>query len=307
MTDPAEHVRTAAAPFAAARSIAIAAVAVGGARIASQLHRELRWYRRCSARLGQRRTTVNVGSELSLSMYARVGNTARTSLPPIVLVHGYSISGSYFVPLAAQLARVANVYVPDLPGHGLSEHAPRALDTLELRDALAGFMRRLRLRNALVVGHSFGCQIAAELAVSHPRLVHGLVLLGPTTDPRARSAAAQVRRAAAAAVFERPLMLALAARDYVRAGPAVVTAEMLHMVSHDVEPALRALDIPVHVVVGARDVIGTQWWASRVARMSGARRPVVIPRWGHAVHMGAPRAVAREIVAMARRVQQGAP
>ena len=246
------------------------------------------------------RTTISIG-DTRLTMFSRVSTSASTTLPPIVLVHGYSISSSYFVPQAACLARTAHVYAPDLPGHGRSEHAPRALNTFELRDALASWMHRKGLRSALVVGHSFGCQIAAELAVSHPQRVSGLVLIGPTTDPRARSAIAQIRRATLTAIFERPLMLALAARDYVRAGPAVVTAEMLHMIRHNVAPALQALDVPVRVIVGAHDLIGTKWWAGRVARMAGAPAPTVIPRWGHAVQLGASRTVAREIVAMARR------
>jgi pimeloyl-ACP methyl ester carboxylesterase len=39
-----------------------------------------------------------------------------------------------------------------------------------------------------VLGNSFGCQVAVELAVRHPHRVGGLVLVGPTIDPAARTA-----------------------------------------------------------------------------------------------------------------------
>jgi pimeloyl-ACP methyl ester carboxylesterase len=39
-----------------------------------------------------------------------------------------------------------------------------------------------------MLGNSFGCQIAVELAVRHPDRVAGLVLVGPTMDSSARTA-----------------------------------------------------------------------------------------------------------------------
>jgi pimeloyl-ACP methyl ester carboxylesterase len=57
-------------------------------------------------------------------MHARVAlDRARTATLPLVLVHGLGVSGSYFVPAAERLATDFDVYVPDLPGHGLS-HTP---------------------------------------------------------------------------------------------------------------------------------------------------------------------------------------
>jgi pimeloyl-ACP methyl ester carboxylesterase len=44
------------------------------------------------------------------------------------------------------------------------------------------------LPSVAVLGNSFGCQVAVELAVRHPDRVAGLVLVGPTMDPSARTA-----------------------------------------------------------------------------------------------------------------------
>ena len=54
-----------------------------------------------------------------IRMHAFVGGQGT----PVVLVHGYGVSGLYMLPLARVLEGCA-VYVPDLPGHGRSG-APR--------------------------------------------------------------------------------------------------------------------------------------------------------------------------------------
>src|SRR5689334_18693581 len=44
--------------------------------------------------------------------------------PPVVLLHGYGVSGTYMLPLAHELADSYRVLVPELPGQGKSEPRP---------------------------------------------------------------------------------------------------------------------------------------------------------------------------------------
>jgi pimeloyl-ACP methyl ester carboxylesterase len=129
------------------------------------------------------------GDERALRVHAResIGATS-TELPPVVLVHGCGRSGAYFARLAACLSPHAYVLVPDLPGHGRSDRPSRVFDVPELARALAAWMEARGVDSAVLAGHSLGCQVAAEVAVRRPSLVAGLVLLGPTTDQRGRSA-----------------------------------------------------------------------------------------------------------------------
>ena len=46
---------------------------------------------------------------------------------PVVLVHGFGVSGRYMLPLAEALARWFSVFVPELPGNGRSEKPPTPL------------------------------------------------------------------------------------------------------------------------------------------------------------------------------------
>ena len=103
-------------------------------------------------------------------------------------MHGIGVSSRYFAPLERDLSRDAHVVAPDLPGFGRSRVPDEpALSVGEHADVLAALVEELALDRPVVVGHSMGAQFVTELAVRRPELVGGIVLLGPVTDPAARS------------------------------------------------------------------------------------------------------------------------
>jgi pimeloyl-ACP methyl ester carboxylesterase len=115
---------------------------------------------------------------------------------PVVMVHGLAVSHRYLMPLAAKLAGYHPVHVIDLPGFGLSDDPGRVLDVTEHADHLATWLEVAELPPMVVVGNSFGCQVAVDLAVRHADRVRGLVLIGPTMDPSARTASRQILKVA---------------------------------------------------------------------------------------------------------------
>jgi len=113
----------------------------------------------------------------------------------IVLVHRVAASSRYLVPLAEHLARQAHVYLPDLPGYGLSDRpGDRDLPVPELADAPVAWMDRTGQASPHLIGNSLGCQVIADLAIRHPDRIGRLVFKGPTVDPGARSAWRQILR-----------------------------------------------------------------------------------------------------------------
>jgi len=65
----------------------------------------------------------------------------------------------------------------DLRGHGRSEAPPTSYGRDEFAKDVATLMERLRLRNAVVVGHSMGGMIAPEVARLQAERTAGLVLV----------------------------------------------------------------------------------------------------------------------------------
>ncbi len=103
----------------------------------------------------------------------------RGTLPPVVILHGFSAAGAHYAPLIFRLARhVERVIAPDLPAHGLSE-VPSNLGAGSIRDGLFAALDAVLDRPAVVVGNSMGGLAAVHYAHSRPERVAGLVLISP--------------------------------------------------------------------------------------------------------------------------------
>lgn len=226
-----------------------------------------------------------------LRLHARVAGD-KAGAKPVVLIHGLGVSSRYMVPIAAQLADEFALFAVDLPGHGRSDTPPRTLDVPQLAVALARWMDATGLGQAALLGNSMGCQIAAELAVRHPERVERLLLIGPTVDPQARSAARQFARLLASTPAERPSLVAVAALDYARMGLAYFR-ELRYMLEHRIEDLLPRITVPALIVRGSRDHIVPRAWAEQAARMIPNGRIVTVEGGGHALNYSAPPQLAR--------------
>lgn len=210
--------------------------------------------------------------------------TFRGDRTPVVLVHGLGVSGRYWRPLAHRLAPHHPVLVPDLPGHGRSPANGPPLGVEALAKVLHQWMDAAGLGRAALVGNSFGCQVAAEVAAHSPARVAALVLCGPTVDPAARHAGSQLLRLAGSAPVEHPALYPIVLTDYLRAGPRLVLAELRFMLEHRIEKALPRVRAPGLVIRGRFDRVVPRSWAAEVAALLPVGRLVEVPLGGHAVH-----------------------
>ncbi len=96
----------------------------------------------------------------------------------VLALHGWLDNAASFVPLAPHLPGL-DLVVPDLPGHGRSDHLPRGMDysfagavhtVLDIADAL-GWER------FTLLGHSMGAGIASLVTAACPDRVERLVAI----------------------------------------------------------------------------------------------------------------------------------
>ena len=99
--------------------------------------------------------------------------------PVLLFLHGWAAPVSTYRLLTDHLAAYCRVVAPDLPGFGGSEEPPTAWDVDGYVDFTLQFIEALGIREAVLMGHSFGGRIIIKLMnrPSLPLTVRKIVLM----------------------------------------------------------------------------------------------------------------------------------
>ncbi len=226
-----------------------------------------------------------------VSIHSQVGGRGS----PVVLVHGYGVSGRYLLPLARVIARRFATYVPDLPGRSRAGRSAAETGIADLAEALGDWLDVMGVTSPVMVANSMGCQIVTELAVRRPHRVGPLVLIAPTIEPARRAARHQIIRALRDCTQEPAGLVTLAFRDTARRGVAGLHATARSALADRIEERLPHVRQPTVVVHGHNDRLISRRWAEEVARLLPDGRLLVVPDGSHAVPYTHPRLVAEVV------------
>ena len=106
--------------------------------------------------------------------YVKVGQG-----PPLVLLHTLRTQLDMFQKVIPALSRLFEVYALDYPGHGFSD-IPKVEYTAEFFiDSVAGFLERVNVKRATILGESIGGTIALALAARHNPRVERVIAVNP--------------------------------------------------------------------------------------------------------------------------------
>lgn len=104
---------------------------------------------------------------------------------PLILLHGTSASLHTWEGMVEQLKQQRRVISLDLPGFGLTGPFPDGDYRMERYVAfLSTLLDRLGVAEAVLVGNSFGGQLAWEMALAQPQRLERLVLIDAAGYPR---------------------------------------------------------------------------------------------------------------------------
>ena len=244
------------------------------------------------AGVGGRRseTEVEVRRVPWRSTYARVSTIGHEGERAFVLVPGIGVSSNYFERLAAQLNEYGPVHALDLPGFGGVPHPKSRQMTIgEYADLVGTVIDDLGLVDPVLVGHSMGTQVVADLTARYPDGFAGdaplssAVLLGPVLSPDERTLATASRRFLQAAHKEPPRVAVLALQAYLLCGVrwfSRVLPEMMHYPIEDTLPRVRSNTL---VISGALDALCPPDWIDQVADVLPSARVSTIADAAHSI------------------------
>ncbi len=240
--------------------------------------------------------------------YARVSTVGREGTRAFVLVPGIGVSSNYFERLAAQLNDFGPVHALDLPGFGGVPHPKSGRMTIpEYADLVGRVIDELELDDPVVIGHSMGTQVVADLAARYPDGFAGsdrlscIILLGPVLAPDDRSLGIAARRFLQAARREPPRVALLAVQAYVLCGVrwfSRVLPEMMHYPIEDTLPKVRSNTL---VISGQLDTLCPPGWIDEVVALLPSCRVSIIPNAAHSIMHAHADEVARLAIEHVRR------
>ena len=184
-----------------------------------------------------------------------------------------------------ELQKRATLIAVDRPGFGASDPGRVAPTMAEQARLLAPLLQG----PTLLVGHSLGGPIGAELAMRYPAVVRGAVLVAPSIDPNTE----QPR-------WYNHVMTWWLSRQLLPAEFAWSNDELMMLVGEleQQTPRWAHLKMPVTVVQGAKDELvdpRTAAYADKVLPKPNGK-VVVVPDEGHFVLWNRPELVTREII-----------
>ena len=97
--------------------------------------------------------------------------------PPIMALHGLASSAHWYDVVAPMLQDQGRIIVPDQRGHGQTTQATSGYDWQTVSADIVGLMDHLEIDKAIVLGHSWGGNVAGNLAARFPDRVEKLVLI----------------------------------------------------------------------------------------------------------------------------------
>ena len=115
--------------------------------------------------------------------YRDWGGTGRS----VVLLHGLASSCHIWDLVAPALAEDFSVIAVDQRGHGLSDKPESGYDFASVGRDLLGVIQARGLERPIIVGHSWGADVALEFAVACPEIPAGIGFVdGGMIEPSAR-------------------------------------------------------------------------------------------------------------------------
>jgi len=250
---------------------------------------------------------------IAAGLYYFAHEAENDARPPVILIHGAGGTHLHWPPEIRRL-NGQRIFALDLPGHGKSEGVGKQ-SVADYARCVVDFMKALKLRAALIVGHSMGGAIALTLALDHVKCVLALGLVGTgarlrvvpailegTVNPATFPLAVQTINEWAFGPNASPRLKELAAQRMAETRPTVLQGDFLACDAFDVMARLEKIRLPTLILCGTEDRLTPPRYSEYLRDHIPSARLLPVKGAGHMVMLEQPAAVANALESFLKEI-----
>lgn len=206
----------------------------------------------------------------------------------VVLLHGWGQNIEMMKPLGDVLSN-NRVTIIDFPGFGESKQLETAWDIEDYGECLKELLNELKIKNPVLIGHSFGGRVAIWYAANYK--VRKLILFG---SPCVRENHVSKKELFLKKIKKLPFMDGIGeymkkyigSRDYRNATP-VMRDTLVNVVNRDLSEEARKIKVPVLLIWGSLDTESTVEDAKKLESLLEDGGLIVLDGYTHYAYLEA--------------------
>lgn len=207
----------------------------------------------------------------------------------LLFLHGWRSESKVWQPVLQLLKGKYRIYLVDLPGFGESELPKNAYSLDDYANVIESFLDTLKIKDAVLIGHSFGGAVGIKTALKYPQRLASLVLIDSSGIRKKTIAKSLIATAAKLAkpVFALPFMQGVRKKIYQSMGAEdyVMRPELkdiyLKVIQEDLSPLLKTVTVPTTIIWGENDMETPIKHAKLMQSVIPNAQLFVIPHAGH--------------------------
>jgi len=144
----------------------------------------------------------------------------------LLILHGWRQSSAHWQNTISLLPKDVRALALDMPTFGTTKPLPGKPNVAEYADFVHKFIQKQKLKAVTVLGHSFGGQVAVDLALRYPNDVKKLILVSSACirnpKPNLRSKIARLIKPITLKMpdyFQKAFIRLMASSDYTKSDP----------------------------------------------------------------------------------------
>lgn len=172
----------------------------------------------------------------------------------IVLLHGWGQNIAMMQPLGNELSN-CRITILDFPGFGESEEPKESWAVEDYSNLLHELLTELKIKNPILIGHSFGGRVAIHYASNHP--VEKLVLFGSPCIRHERKSMKEktlkfAKKVPGLRKISEIAKKYIGSTDYKNASP-IMRDTLVKVINQDLSDCARKIECPTLLIWGTLD------------------------------------------------------